>query len=95
MKVTTSLFTVMRCFFWFLGDNGPWAQKCELAGSVGPFAGSWQVRQGKRPGWRPPTDAGPGPGPGRDRGFCLWADRLLIQALGHHRGTGPSCLLML
>ncbi|XP_036079676.1 arylsulfatase G isoform X2 [Rousettus aegyptiacus] len=33
-------------FLWFIGDNGPWAQKCELAGSVGPFAGSWQVRQG-------------------------------------------------
>lgn len=31
---------------WFAGDNGPWAQKCELAGSVGPFTGSWQTRQG-------------------------------------------------
>ncbi|XP_014402744.1 PREDICTED: arylsulfatase G isoform X4 [Myotis brandtii] len=30
-------------FLWFTGDNGPWAQKCELAGSVGPFTGSWQV----------------------------------------------------
>lgn len=35
------------CFFWFPGDNGPWAQKCELAGSVGPFTGSWQTRQGR------------------------------------------------
>ncbi|XP_006912338.2 arylsulfatase G [Pteropus alecto] len=33
-------------FLWFIGDNGPWAQKCELAGSVGPFTGSWQARQG-------------------------------------------------
>ncbi|XP_077636560.1 arylsulfatase G isoform X2 [Crocuta crocuta] len=33
-------------FLWFTGDNGPWAQKCELAGSVGPFTGSWQTRQG-------------------------------------------------
>ncbi|XP_004870335.1 arylsulfatase G isoform X2 [Heterocephalus glaber] len=33
-------------FFWFTGDNGPWAQKCELAGSVGPFTGLWQTRQG-------------------------------------------------
>ncbi|XP_021104280.1 arylsulfatase G isoform X4 [Heterocephalus glaber] len=32
-------------FFWFTGDNGPWAQKCELAGSVGPFTGLWQTRQ--------------------------------------------------
>ncbi|GAB1297006.1 Arylsulfatase G [Apodemus speciosus] len=31
---------------WFTGDNGPWAQKCELAGSVGPFFGLWQTRQG-------------------------------------------------
>ncbi|XP_066242761.1 arylsulfatase G isoform X3 [Saccopteryx leptura] len=33
-------------FIWFTGDNGPWAQKCELAGSLGPFAGLWQVHQG-------------------------------------------------
>lgn len=39
--------TAACCFFWFLGDNGPWAQKCELAGSVGPFTGSWQTRQGR------------------------------------------------
>ncbi|XP_012588565.1 PREDICTED: arylsulfatase G isoform X1 [Condylura cristata] len=32
-------------FLWFTGDNGPWAQKCELAGSTGPFSGSWQTRQ--------------------------------------------------
>lgn len=31
---------------WFTGDNGPWAQKCELAGSVGPFFGLWQTHQG-------------------------------------------------
>ncbi|XP_066092243.1 arylsulfatase G isoform X13 [Saccopteryx bilineata] len=36
-------------FIWFTGDNGPWAQKCELAGSLGPFAGSWQVHQGGSP----------------------------------------------
>ncbi|XP_069398412.1 arylsulfatase G isoform X8 [Ovis canadensis] len=36
-------------FLWFTGDNGPWAQKCELAGSVGPFTGSWQARQGGSP----------------------------------------------
>ncbi|XP_046278618.1 arylsulfatase G isoform X2 [Marmota monax] len=30
---------------WFTGDNGPWAQKCELAGSVGPFTGRWQIHQ--------------------------------------------------
>ncbi|KAM5149637.1 arylsulfatase G isoform 3-T5 [Callospermophilus lateralis] len=34
---------------WFTGDNGPWAQKCELAGSVGPFTGLWQIHQGGSP----------------------------------------------
>uniref|UniRef100_A0A8D0H2M5 Arylsulfatase G n=1 Tax=Sphenodon punctatus TaxID=8508 RepID=A0A8D0H2M5_SPHPU len=33
-------------FFWFTGDNGPWSQKCELAGSVGPFTGAWQQQRG-------------------------------------------------
>lgn len=46
-KVPTGLLTFPCCSFWFLGDNGPWAQKCELAGSVGPFTGSWQVPQGR------------------------------------------------
>lgn len=36
-------------FLWFTGDNGPWAQKCELAGSVGPFTGLWQAQQGGSP----------------------------------------------
>ncbi|XP_063816811.1 arylsulfatase G isoform X2 [Pseudophryne corroboree] len=31
---------------WFTGDNGPWAQKCHLAGNVGPFIGAWQTTQG-------------------------------------------------
>nr|XP_008010187.2 arylsulfatase G isoform X2 [Chlorocebus sabaeus]XP_008010188.2 arylsulfatase G isoform X2 [Chlorocebus sabaeus] len=36
-------------FLWFTGDNGPWAQKCELAGSVGAFTGVWQTRRGGSP----------------------------------------------
>ncbi|XP_075375020.1 arylsulfatase G isoform X2 [Mycteria americana] len=28
------------------GDNGPWAQKCELAGRLGPFLGAWQRQRG-------------------------------------------------
>lgn len=47
LKVPTGLLTFPCCSFWFLGDNGPWAQKCELAGSVGPFTGSWQVPRGR------------------------------------------------
>lgn len=29
--------------FWFTSDNGPWEEKCELSGSVGPFIGMWQT----------------------------------------------------
>ncbi|XP_067286676.1 arylsulfatase G isoform X3 [Pseudorasbora parva] len=28
---------------WFTGDNGPWEQKCQFAGHVGPFVGRWQT----------------------------------------------------
>lgn len=33
------------------GDNGPWAQKCELAGRLGPFVGAWQRRRGNLAVW--------------------------------------------
>eukprot|EP00064_Thunnus_orientalis_P014914 superscaffoldBa00002672_g14961 len=40
---------------WFTGDNGPWEQKCQYAGSVGPFEGKWQSSRGggsaKRTTW--------------------------------------------
>ncbi|RVE59407.1 hypothetical protein OJAV_G00188330 [Oryzias javanicus] len=40
---------------WFTGDNGPWEQKCQYAGSVGPFTGKWQTNKGggsaKRTTW--------------------------------------------
>lgn len=40
---------------WFTGDNGPWEQKCQYAGSVGPFEGKWQISRGggsaKRTTW--------------------------------------------
>lgn len=29
-----------------VGDNGPWEQKCQYAGSVGPFKGKWQSSRG-------------------------------------------------
>ncbi|KAG9466626.1 hypothetical protein GDO78_016344 [Eleutherodactylus coqui] len=38
--------TDSNTLIWFTGDNGPWAQKCHLAGSVGPFLGKWQTMQG-------------------------------------------------
>lgn len=34
---------------WFTGDNGPWMQKCELAGRLGPLLGAWQRAQGGSP----------------------------------------------
>lgn len=40
---------------WFTGDNGPWEQKCQFAGSVGPYKGKWQIKRGggsaKRTTW--------------------------------------------
>ncbi|KAM3860099.1 arylsulfatase G [Diretmus argenteus] len=40
---------------WFTGDNGPWEQKCQYAGSVGPYKGKWQTSRGggsaKRTTW--------------------------------------------
>ncbi|XP_064584522.1 arylsulfatase G isoform X1 [Zonotrichia leucophrys gambelii] len=41
---------------WFTGDNGPWAQKCELAGRLGPFVGAWQRQRASwtsSPRWWP------------------------------------------
>lgn len=49
IKDTVDRTAKENTLIWFTGDNGPWAQKCELAGSVGPFAGSWQVRRGGSP----------------------------------------------
>ncbi|KAM9045854.1 arylsulfatase G isoform 1-T1 [Megaptera novaeangliae] len=46
IKDKVDLTSKNNTFLWFTGDNGPWAQKCELAGSLGPFTGSWQTRQG-------------------------------------------------
>ncbi|OXB64819.1 hypothetical protein ASZ78_006557 [Callipepla squamata] len=34
---------------WFTGDNGPWMQKCELAGRLGPLLGTWQRARGGSP----------------------------------------------
>ncbi|XP_039181306.1 arylsulfatase G isoform X2 [Crotalus tigris] len=33
-------------FLWFTGDNGPWSEKCDYAGSVGPYTGMWQKTKG-------------------------------------------------
>uniref|UniRef100_A0A4W2CGB6 Arylsulfatase G n=1 Tax=Bos indicus x Bos taurus TaxID=30522 RepID=A0A4W2CGB6_BOBOX len=49
IKDTVDLVAKNNTFLWFTGDNGPWAQKCELAGSVGPFTGSWQACRGGSP----------------------------------------------
>lgn len=40
------LVSLMRTFLCLAGDNGPWAQKCELAGRLGPFVGAWQRQRG-------------------------------------------------
>lgn len=33
----------IKTLFVIAGDNGPWEEKCELSGSVGPFIGMWQA----------------------------------------------------
>ncbi|NXM20662.1 ARSG Arylsulfatase, partial [Ploceus nigricollis] len=43
---------------WFTGDNGPWAQKCELAGRLGPFVGAWQRQRGNLAAWGAPSPRG-------------------------------------
>ena len=71
LQWAVSCSPLTRCHLsWFLGDNGPWAQKCELAGSVGPFTGSWQARRGM-------VSAG-----GGDGRHSLWEDRFLSQPWG-------------
>nr|KAF6414987.1 arylsulfatase G [Molossus molossus] len=71
---------------WFTGDNGPWAQKCELAGSVGPFAGLWQAHRAcwtsSRP-WLP----WPGPACPEAATSTVWMPRTCCSA-GRRLGTG-------
>ncbi|XP_068161875.1 arylsulfatase G [Antennarius striatus] len=38
--------TDKNTLIWFTGDNGPWEQKCQYAGSMGPFSGKWQTSRG-------------------------------------------------
>ncbi|KGL87759.1 Arylsulfatase G, partial [Charadrius vociferus] len=40
------LGSLLGTFLSLAGDNGPWAQKCELAGRLGPFVGAWQRQRG-------------------------------------------------
>uniref|UniRef100_A0A3Q1EP93 Arylsulfatase G n=1 Tax=Acanthochromis polyacanthus TaxID=80966 RepID=A0A3Q1EP93_9TELE len=46
VKVTSDDTDKNNTLIWFTGDNGPWEQKCQYAGSVGPFAGKWQTSKG-------------------------------------------------
>lgn len=45
------LVSLMGTFLSLAGDNGPWAQKCELAGRLGPFVGAWQRQRGNLAAW--------------------------------------------
>ncbi|KAM7232697.1 hypothetical protein CapIbe_017458 [Capra ibex] len=73
-------------FLWFTGDNGPWAQKCELAGSVGPFTGSWQALQAC---WTssPPCWPWPGPPCPEAEALMVWTSRRCCSAR-RRRDTG-------
>ncbi|KAI4873484.1 hypothetical protein NFI96_032575, partial [Prochilodus magdalenae] len=43
IKLATEAFSMKNTLIWFTGDNGPWEQKCQFAGSAGPFTGRWQT----------------------------------------------------
>ncbi|XP_026993413.1 arylsulfatase G isoform X3 [Tachysurus fulvidraco] len=55
IKQAIDTFRIENTLIWFTGDNGPWEQKCEFAGSTGPFQGKWQTSRGggsaKRTTW--------------------------------------------
>ncbi|KAL7857030.1 hypothetical protein SRHO_G00159290 [Serrasalmus rhombeus] len=55
IKLATEAFSMENTLIWFTGDNGPWEQKCQFAGSSGPFVGRWQTSRGggsaKRTTW--------------------------------------------
>ncbi|XP_077184481.1 arylsulfatase G isoform X4 [Paroedura picta] len=65
-------------FLWFTGDNGPWSEKCEFAGSVGPYTGMWQKERameksflGKEKKPLPDEEIPRTPSPLRDKPFWL------------------------
>ncbi|XP_043301948.1 arylsulfatase G isoform X4 [Cervus canadensis] len=86
IKDTVDLTGKNNTFLWFTGDNGPWAQKCELAGSVGPFTGLWQAR---RACWTssPPCWPWLGPPCPEADALTVWTSRRCCSA-GRRRDTG-------
>ncbi|XP_030629718.1 arylsulfatase G [Chanos chanos] len=46
IKSTSDATDKENTLIWFTGDNGPWEQKCQFAGSAGPFLGTWQTSRG-------------------------------------------------
>ncbi|XP_065591489.1 arylsulfatase G [Cyrtonyx montezumae] len=49
VKLLADRFGKGSTLLWFTGDNGPWMQKCELAGRLGPLLGAWQRARGGSP----------------------------------------------
>ena len=41
-QTLVNIDVINNTLFIFTSDNGPWRYKCDLAGSEGPFNGSWQ-----------------------------------------------------
>lgn len=62
------LVSLMGTFLSLAGDNGPWAQKCELAGRLGPFVGAWQRQRGNLAAWGVPVPGGTGGASPQSRG---------------------------
>lgn len=46
IQFSVRAFGSLSQFMNLLGDNGPWEQKCEFAGTTGPFLGKWQTSRG-------------------------------------------------
>ncbi|XP_048347764.1 arylsulfatase G isoform X1 [Sphaerodactylus townsendi] len=65
-------------FLWFTGDNGPWSEKCEFAGSVGPYTGMWQRKRdgssAKRTTWE---------GGHRVPTIAYWAGKIPANVTSH------------
>ncbi|XP_036811942.1 arylsulfatase G isoform X2 [Oncorhynchus mykiss] len=83
---------------WFTGDNGPWEQKCQYAGSVGPFLGKWQTSRGggsaKRTTWEgghrvPTVSYWPGRVPANSTSSALLSGLDIFPTLLSLAGVNP------
>ena len=75
-QLLNELNILNQTLFIFTSDNGPWSSKCELAGSQGPFLGTWQTL---------PSPAGGGGG-GTAK-FTTWEAGHRVPFIAHWPGV--------